>query len=261
MTKELKCVDIMLDLETLGLKDNIVITQIAAVAFTIENGQNLSEFNVSGISTRSCIDYGFKIDGSTIEWWLKQDHKLFNDIVIKSLLSDGPDIKSTLISFTKWINDIKIKYKVKYVNIYGNGILADNKWISQAFDLVNLPIPWNYTDNRDVRTYVDIYKHLFEVCPTYKDPTKIDFIGTKHNALDDCKHQIRYICNIFSTLSRLNKINLDDSKVITSDDSKVITPDDSKVITSDDSKVITPDDSKVITSDDSKVEVLIPASN
>lgn len=54
-------------------------------------------------------------------------------------------------------------------------------------------VPWKYFEPVDVRTLVDLGKRLFDF-----DPKKtIKFEGDKHNAIDDCKFQIKYCSAIY----------------------------------------------------------------
>lgn len=243
-----KCerVDIMLDLETLGLSDSPVITQLAAVAFDITTGESFDEFSVF-IDAKSCIEKGLKIDGSTVEWWLKQDERVFKSIFLKAIdnsnLTKGFIASEEYISdvvipendrkekekekeqegnneptftlyhalerFTQWVDHIKEVYCVVYANqynkgniyVWGNGALADNKWITQAYKACNMNVPWHFSNDRDVRTLVDMGQRLI----VGYDPKKIIFKGEQHNALADCHHQIGYVCDIYKKLQTLNK--------------------------------------------------------
>ncbi len=209
--------DIMLDLETIGLCDNVVLTQISAVAFNmqkvkhkvpfdnypIQKGSTLSEFNVH-IDAKSCVANGLKVDGSTVEWWLKQPEDVINNVFVKAIMGgEGTyGLPVALESFKNWIDETKKKYKKKYVNVWGNGMLADNKWIRQAFKACSMPEPWQFYQDRDVRTIVELGKRIFQY-----DYKSVEFEGQKHNALDDCKHQIKYVCEIFDRLMRAAPIN------------------------------------------------------
>lgn len=216
-------VDIMLDLETIGLCDNAVITQISAVAFNLEPsctdkikplvsdinaGTHLSEFNVY-INAKSCVKHGLKIDGSTVEWWLKQSDEVYNNVFMKSMATKATenkvyDLPEALKMFTEWIELVKQRHCIVYgnqfnkgnIHVWGNGALADNKWIKQAYKACSMEEPWYFTQDRDVRTIVDLGRRKLKY-----DSKKIIFEGQQHNALDDCKHQIKYLCDIY------NKIN------------------------------------------------------
>lgn len=199
-SKGFKTIDLMLDLETLGICDDPVITQISAIAFSLETGAQLDTFN-ERIGTRNSLVKGFKVDGSTIEWWSKQSEKVYNEVFIAAFTSDIK-IEDVLHRFTNWINNVKSTYGRDYktnINVWGNGALADNKWIRQAYKLCGMEVPWHYTEDRDVRTLVDLGRRTFNY-----DYKNVVFEGEVHNAIDDCKHQIKYCCEVYDKIK--NKI-------------------------------------------------------
>jgi hypothetical protein len=131
-----------------------------------------------------------------MDWWLTQDQSVIEQVLVKSLLS-GKDLKETLLAFNKFIIDLKKEHKVKNVVVWGNGVLADNKWLLSAYDACGLTPEWKYSEDRDVRTLVDLGKRILNI-----DPKKtIPFKGEKHNAIDDCLHQIEYCVEIYRLLT------------------------------------------------------------
>jgi len=194
--KKLPVIDVMIDLETMGLCDNVVITQLSAVAFTMGTGEILEAFDQS-ISVRNSVERGLKIDGSTIEWWFKQPVTVFNEVLLKAiqLNTEEGKLESVLDKFSNWLNGLKKNYGIDFrpgLNIWGNGALADNKWLRQAYRVVGMEPPWHFTEDRDVRTLTDLGKRIFSY-----DYKQVKFEGTPHNALDDCKHQIKYCSEIY----------------------------------------------------------------
>jgi len=198
-SKKIKTIDIMLDLETIGLCDNAVITQLSAVAFSFSNNiPFLDEFN-QHIGIKNSIQKGLKIDGASMEWWFKQPEQLYKDVFLSAMLSDVP-LDSVLNNFTSWIKKLKETHGLDHktnINVWGNGALADNKWIRQAYNVCNLDAPWGFYEDRDVRTLVELGKRFFDY-----DYKKVTFNGTAHNALDDCKHQIKYCMEIYQTFNK-----------------------------------------------------------
>lgn len=192
-------IDVMLDLETLGLGNTPVISQISAVAFDIQTGDIYEQFNEK-TSPQSCVALGLKIDAGTVEWWLKQEQGVLNNVIVKSI-AEGKDLKSVLIDFSTFLANIKKTHEAKELRVWGNGTLADNKWLESAFDLANLPKPFKYWEHSDVRTLVDLGWRI--TGKDYKKDTK--FEGEKHNAIDDCKHQIKYCSAIYSELTKAKK--------------------------------------------------------
>jgi oligoribonuclease (3'-5' exoribonuclease) len=194
--KKYKTIDVMLDLETVGLCDNAVITQLSAVAFSIDDGSVHETFD-EHIGIKNSVQKGLKIDGSSMEWWFKQPDKVYEDVFVKAMTSEVK-LEDILVKFTGWIKSLKEKYGLDHksnVNMWGNGALADNKWIRQAYKVCNMEPPWAFYEDRDVRTIVELGRRLLNY--EYKNVT---FEGTVHNALDDCRHQIKYCFEIYNKL-------------------------------------------------------------
>ena len=192
-TLHLKKMNVMIDLETLSTSIDAVIIRIAAIAFDIKTGELLKEFDMK-VNAKSCLDIGLKISEETIKWWINQDTKIINDTLVTSLMSSENDIKDVLSEFTEFINKLRETYKNVY--IWGNGISSDNIWIRESYHKCNMKLPWKYYEDRDLRTIVYIGDHIGN--KSYKD---IPFEGVKHNPIDDCKHQIKYLVNIMNDLS------------------------------------------------------------
>ena len=184
--KNKKIIDIMLDLETLAPKENAAIIQIAAVACDLTTGKTFEEFNEL-VNPQSSVNYGLTIDGETVAWWLSQDKEVVKK-VFSSSISKGKDLKDTLQQLSKFIENVKKNHKTDKILVWGNGILADNRWLETAYLKTEEKQPWNFWEDQDVRTLVELGRRKYGI-----DPKKtLKFKGNVHNAIDDCKHQIRY---------------------------------------------------------------------
>ena len=162
--------NIMVDIETLSTKSYAVIVSIAAVQFNLETGEVGFVFR-KNISIQSCLDIGLKVDGATIQWWLNQS------ILAKTNSFQGQEnIKEVLVSLDEF-------YLQKFENlpeIWGNSASFDLGLLANAYEKCKLPIPWKYTKENDVRTYLKSVKNK-----------PIPFEGVKHNPVHDCYHQIK----------------------------------------------------------------------
>lgn len=184
--------DIMLDLETLGNSNSPVIVQLAAVCFKIEEGKPLDSFNEL-INPSSCGKVGLTCSGDTMDFWLKQDSELIKKIICKAI-NEGKELSLVLEEFSKWIKDMMKKHNCKYVKVYGNGPAADCVWIRSAYKACKMENPWMYWDDVCVRTFKDIAIRKYGL-NIKKD---IPFVGEMHNAIDDCKHQIKIVSTVFN---------------------------------------------------------------
>jgi hypothetical protein len=73
--------------------------------------------------------------------------------------------------------------------LWGNGASFDISILESAYYAMKCTtLPWNFRSVRDVRT-------ILSINPARKD--EIPFTEIKHNPINDCKHQIAYICSIW----------------------------------------------------------------
>jgi len=191
--------DIMLDVETLGNGLKPVITQLSAVSFQIESGKPLSEFN-RFIKPQSCAKVGLSCEspyGSvpTMDFWLKQEESVFNKVILKAF-TEGEELREVLFAFTDWLKEEMKKNNCSKVKVWGNGPVADCVWVRSAYNACSIEAPWKYWDDADVRTYDDIGMRAFN----FNSKKEIEFKGEKHNAIDDCKNQIKRVCAVFEKI-------------------------------------------------------------
>ena len=134
-------VDVMLDLETMGVSPTAAIIQIGACAFDIEVG--VGDGFERTISLQSSLIYGGKLDQDTLDWWKKQPAE-----ARKSVSIDADDIFSVLNDFTKWFPDNPL--------IWSNGASFDVPVLHSAYNRLGLEPPWPYNRVRDTRTLWDL---------------------------------------------------------------------------------------------------------
>jgi len=189
---ELKRVDIMTDIETLGHKSDSTIIQISAIAFDIETGEYLEVFNkVADITKNETMN----VTGSTIKWWLNTNKDLLTDLV-NSGENSSDDI---LRDFYIWLTSIG---EPNELHLWGNGILFDNKMIQHQLELIAKEYPISYKNDRDVRTIVDLARKKLgltekELKAKFKDDSLV-----AHNALDDVKFQINLVAECYKVLTK-----------------------------------------------------------
>lgn len=177
---------LMLDLETMGNKSNSAIVSIGAVEFDIETGELGREFYCV-ISLQSCLNKGLIINASTLYWWLLQ-----NENARKEICAGNSKIATTLEraleNFSSFIN----KIGGNNVQIWGNGARFDIGILEDAYVSCGyLEMPWNFRNERDVRTLVSFAPNIKE---------QFQFQGIEHHPIHDCKHQIKYCHAIWSVL-------------------------------------------------------------
>lgn len=186
--------DFMVDLETLGLGNEPVIIQIGCTHFDIETGKIISSFE-SLVDPSSCVEKGLKVDGSTVEWWLKQDKNVQSKVLVDSL-RDGKKLIEVLLDLWVYISESQVNQENKEIRVWSNGLLADVKWLESAHTKCGLKTPWKYNQVSDVRTIVDLAWRKAKI--NVKD--LIQFEGEQHNAIDDCKYQVQFVHKAYTVL-------------------------------------------------------------
>lgn len=182
-------VHVMVDMETMGKKPNAPIVSIGAVLFDPATGSLGATF-YKVVSLESAVSWGAEIDPSTVIWWLKQSSEARSAIVN----DDAIKLDDALLMFTDFVEE-NVTGGRKKAQVWGNGATFDNTILRSSFDLACLDCPWDYWNDRDVRTMVELGKAV-----GFDPKTAIPFEGDRHNALADAKHQARYISAIWQRL-------------------------------------------------------------
>ncbi len=170
---------LMIDLETMGTNTNAPIVVIGAVFFDPQTGEIGPVFYIV-ISLTDAMNTGAVPDGGTIEWWLKQSSE-----ARAAILTDQVKLKDALSRFREFINEYSDE---KFVQVWGNGATFDNAILRTSYERLDTPCPWRYHNDRDVRTIVELGKTI-----DFDARTVIPFEGVRHNALDDARHQAKYV--------------------------------------------------------------------
>lgn len=180
---------LMIDLETMGKKDNAPIVSIGAVFFNPSNGRTGAGF-YAAISLESSMLHGGIPDAETIIWWLKQSPEARSAIAMADTMTliDALELFSDFISENSDAGDD--------VQVWGNGASFDNVILRSAYDRANIECPWKFWNDRDVRTMTEMGKAI-GINPRYDIP----FDGDMHNAISDARHQVKYVSAIWQKLT------------------------------------------------------------
>ena len=160
--------DVIIDIETYGIKPGSVILVVAGIKFqrTGDMEKPVSSMNTfyRKINIDSCLEKGMKIDPETKKWWSEQDNSIKNEAFGGSRYS----LYQVLTEFVKWFGSSRY--------IWSHGATFDIVMMEDALRRCNIPIPWKFWDCRDTRTLYDIAGVKNWDLPQQK----------KHNALWDC---------------------------------------------------------------------------
>lgn len=168
--------DIMVDIESLDVKPGAIILSIGAV-----DVHDFSNTFYSKISVEDSIGNGFHSSKSTSDWWKKQPIEVYQEAI--SGTKTNVEVANELAAWIKQVGSGD-------VNIWGNGALMDNAILIEWYNVLGIPLPWTYKQDRCFRTI------KAEFGGEYID--EIEFTGDKHNALADAIHQAKQLRAIFN---------------------------------------------------------------
>ena len=171
------------DLETMGKNPDAPIISIGAIFFDPQTGDMGPEFS----KTIDLETAGGAIDRDTIKWWLKQSREAQS-----AILTDEIPLDDALLQLREFIDENSGEF---FVQVWGNGTNFDNVILRRSYERQGIPCPWRYHNDRDVRTIVELGKTF-----GFDARTAIPFEGVPHNALDDARHQAKYVSAIWQKL-------------------------------------------------------------
>lgn len=177
--------EVMIDLETLGVGDLPAIGVIAAIKFS-RHWKNIDFNSVDKFYCR--VDWensGHRIEPETKAWWTQQSN---NDEIFEN--KNRVPIEIALRRFQRWVNGM--------IWVWSNGSIFDIRILEQYFKHYNLRVPWKFWNIRDTRTIYDIGRIKLKEIPNPRP----------HHALYDC------MCQIIGVLSAMRKIEVNDFELI-----------------------------------------------
>ena len=171
--------DLMIDLETLSTAHNAAIISIGACFFDMKTGV-IGDTFYQRINIKDTPEFGH-IDAETVKWWLNQSDEARQEITDPSIHAELPYV---IQKFNDWL----------YVNrppsaIWSNGSCFDLVVLRHAYQRCRYSFPWQFRQERDVRTIVDIAERISGTNAS----TAIKYEGTKHNAIADAIHQAKFV--------------------------------------------------------------------
>ena len=155
---------VMIDIETLGLKEDCVVLSVGAVRFSALNG--VGDGVHLKLDVADQVNKGRTIDYGTVEWWSKQ-----GDQARAVLSSDSSDLNpaNAMMLLVTWMDEA--------VGVWGNGSDFDNRILTNLCEDFGVE-PWKFWKNRCFRTLRALHSDVVH-----------EFEGTAHNALDDARNQ------------------------------------------------------------------------
>ena len=165
--------NLMIDLETLGISPKAPIISIGACFFDKEG---IYETFYVTLDTGEQMDSGKRVaDSSTIKWWMSQE-----DAAKKVFKEDAIDTETALQTFVEFCLNHHDKKNTKP---WGNGATFDISMLESIMSDYGISEPWMFYNIRDLRTFKE---YIYDGKDTERK-------GTYHNALDDAIHQAQVV--------------------------------------------------------------------
>lgn len=164
--------DIMIDIETMGTRATSAIVQIGACYFDRKTGEIGETFKVNIFHTSD----NFTMDHSTINWWLVQSQEARESIIGNQML-----IHEAMELLRDFLKDGEFLW---------SHATFDVPIIQNSFEKCGMKNPIPYRGMRDIRTLMDLADHRSES----------EREGTHHDALDDCRFQVKYCVEALNKL-------------------------------------------------------------
>ena len=174
---------LMIDLKTMGTNPDAPIISIGAIFFDPQTGDMGAEF----IKTIDLETAGGVIDRGAIKYWWKQSREAQS-----AIMTDEIPLDDALLQLREFIDENSGEF---FVQVWGYEASFDNVILRRSYERQGIPCPWSYYNDRDVRTIVELGKAI-----DFDARMDIPFEGVRHNALDDARHQAKYVSAIWQKL-------------------------------------------------------------
>lgn len=175
---------VMIDTETLGRAPGSVVRSVAAVEFDPRTGETGRQ-KVWKIDLADSIRYGFKVEASTLKWWMMQSDEARREFVegAETPLEDFLEDFMQFIAATDEGNDF---------TLWCLQLDFDVAMLRSMYSWYNLNVhgcdeevlPWDFRKVRDVRPYMDALDSAGLLPPKVAD---------RHTPLADCMAQINCV--------------------------------------------------------------------
>ena len=180
MTSEIKNVGIMIDIESLALAPKAVITQLAFVAFDLDDPDTVIRFDEEYLPLDPQIVLSRVISGDTLIWWMGQDEQARK----RFEANKGNDFQELVALVQSWSRKLEQATDgATKVEVYAQGPQFDLVAIESLMADLGLETPWHYRQVRDLRT-------LAAEAGMTSDTVQMAPGLVPHHALSDCRHQI-----------------------------------------------------------------------
>lgn len=196
-------VHVMIDIETLGNANDAAILSIGAIAFfpSSPSHGDIPEHKSfhKHVTLKSNLETGRTITASTLQWWLRQspiaqqrvflpDTAVTLNRALEELHEFITGVAGELILFTS----TGVYIQSKDLNVWANSPSFDLAILETAFQGAGLKVPWEYYQERDVRTIKTLLTSEELGLIKYRNKSRVE-----HDALEDCRYQVDIVLEAF----------------------------------------------------------------
>lgn len=143
--------DIMLDLETLGVRCGSVILSIGACVMERDLG-NMGQTFHAFLKPKPQMAAGATIDPSTVLWWLGQSDAARRAMIAGQDMAVQP--MEALYQLNSWFDLVCPEVPAR--KVWANGADFDLALLNDLYRRFDLEAPWPYNGARDMRTVLDL---------------------------------------------------------------------------------------------------------
>jgi len=183
--------NIMLDIETVANTNNAAVIQVAMVRFDWHTGE-IDDHLVVKLNLDEQLKKGLDVNSSTLAWWSETNPQLF-----KSLLTENVEPVSQALS--------KICQFIYFDDYIWCHATFDIPILNNLLHKFGFKTPWAYKKCRDIRTLTELAE---------LDLTQYNWDKEKtHDALDDCKFQIKYCRDAYRKIKGFNNLDIHKERI------------------------------------------------
>lgn len=173
--------NVMLDLETLGVRPGCSVLAIGAVDFSAAGVGRRRFYRV--VSRASCAAWELREEKAALDWWSRQG-KGAREVLRLAGLRRAPPLERALAEFARYFRGVGPD-----VLVWGNGADFDKPILEAAYAAAGMEPPWRPYAGRCYRT-------LKNMRPDLQPARK----GVAHNALDDARTQASHAVALAAAL-------------------------------------------------------------
>lgn len=178
--------NIMLDIETCALEENAAILSVALMPFALD-GETVPEPLYMVVDTMSCFMAGMAMTSSQ-QWWTQQPAAARMEL----LHAEKKPIDTVFREIHNYLSVMAENYALV---LWSRGLNFDLPKFEYCYRrFVEKPLPYKFWNVADVRTALRM-AHI--------DPHSIEYEGVRHNALDDCRHQVKLVQAAFAKFAKI----------------------------------------------------------